>query len=177
MDLVEKTIKTRHVYEGKILNLRVDDVLLPDGSQSKREIVEHPGAVAIVPINDKKEVVFVKQFRKPAEKVLLEIPAGTLKPGETAESCAQRELAEETGYRAGRLQKIASYYSSPGFVGEKISIFLAQDLIEQQVEKPAGEFVIKELFPLSEASRMINEGIIEDGKTIIGLLLALEYIK
>jgi ADP-ribose pyrophosphatase len=157
--------------------LRVDDVLLPDGSKSKREIVEHPGAVAIVPINNKKEVICVKQFRKPAEKVLLEIPAGKLEPGEAAESCAQRELAEETGYKAGKLQKIASYYSSPGFAGEKISIYLAEDLREEKVEKPAGEFVVKETFPLSEAFRKIKEGTVEDGKTIIGLLLALEYYK
>lgn len=177
MNLEEKTLDTRHVYKGKILNLRVDDVLLPDGSRSKREIVEHPGAVAIVPINENKEVICVRQFRKPAEKVLLEIPAGKLEPDEPAELCAQRELAEETGYRAGNLQKIASYYSSPGFAGEKIYIYLAQNLVEEEVEKPAGEFVVKEKFPLSRAFKMIKEGVVEDGKTIIGLLLALDYFK
>lgn len=177
MILKEETLQTRYIYRGKIINVRIDDVLLPDGFQSKREVVEHNGAVAVVPANAQNEVICVRQFRKPVEKALLEIPAGRLEPGETAEECAQRELVEEIGYRAGQLLPLASFYASPGFSSEKIHLYLALDLQAEAGKKPAGEYLKVEVFPLPEFLKMIEKGVIEDGKTLLGLLLALKFLE
>src|SRR5712692_794745 len=108
----ERTLGSRRVYEGHIVNLRVDEVELPSGRRAVREIVEHRGAVAVVPVIDK-DVVLVRQFRRAADRVLLEIPAGTMEPGETAEACLQRELAEEIGMRAGQVDHVLTFYPSP----------------------------------------------------------------
>lgn len=177
MKLEEKTVKSNLVYSGRIVKVRIDEVILPDGSRSKREVVEHPGAVAVVPVNGKGEVICVRQFRKSAEKVLLEIPAGKLEEGELPEVCAQRELAEETGYRSRAMKKLVSFYPSPGFSSEVIHVFLAQGLEKEMVPKTPGEFIKVETFPLEESISRIKEGVIEDGKTIVGLLMALEYFK
>lgn len=168
----EKTLKTARIYEGKIINVRVDTVELPDQKYSKREIVEHSGASAVVPITREGEVVLVKQFRKPVEAVLLEIPAGRLETKESAEKCALRELAEETGFQAGRLEPLISYYSSPGFSNEVIHLFLAQDLTEGSAQPDEDEYLEIIKVPLNEALKMIDSGAIQDSKTIIGLLMA-----
>lgn len=168
----EKTLKTARIYEGKIINVRVDTVELPDQKYSKREIVEHSGAAAVVPITREGEVVLVKQFRKPVEAVLLEIPAGRLETKESAEKCALRELAEETGFQAGRLEALMSYYSSPGFSNEVIHLFLAQDLTEGSAQPDEDEYLEIIKVPLNEALKMIDSGAIQDSKTIIGLLMA-----
>lgn len=120
---MEKTTATKRIYSGKIINVRVDDVELQDGSMSKREVVEHPGAVAILAVTDNREAFFVRQYRKPIEKELLEIPAGKLDEGESPQSCAARELAEEVGMAADELRQISFHYSSPGFASEKMYVF------------------------------------------------------
>lgn len=169
---MEKTISTKSIYQGKIINVRVDDVELENGTLSKREVVEHPGAVAVLAITEDGDAFFVRQFRKPVEKDLLEIPAGKLDPNETPAACAARELAEETGMAAGSLREIAFYYSSPGFASEKLHLFLATELYPNDVARPEDEILQVEKIPFREALAMARNGRIEDGKTLIALLLA-----
>ena len=169
---MEKTIATKRIYEGKIINVRVDDVELTNGTLAKREVVEHPGAAAILAITKEHEAYFVKQFRKPLEIELLEIPAGKLDPGENPKECAARELAEEIGMAAKDLRQIAAFYSSPGFASEKLYIFLATGLYPVDVSKPDDEELDVVRIPLTNALRMAQNGEIEDGKTLVALLLA-----
>ena len=168
----EKTLNSARLYEGKIINLRVDTVELPDKKYSKREIVEHAGAAAVVPLTMDGQVILVKQFRKPLEEIILEIPAGRLETKESPEKCALRELAEETGYSGGSLEKLISFYPSPGFSTEVIHIFIARDLTEGNAKPDEDEYLEVMKFPLEEALKMVEAGIIKDSKTIIGLLMA-----
>lgn len=169
MELFEKTIASKDIYQGRILNLRVDRVALPDGSESTREIVEHAGAVAIVAIDDEKNIWMVKQYRKAVEGVLLEIPAGTLEKGEEPLTCAKRELAEETGLIAENWQHIVSYYSAPGFVTEKLHLYLATGLNQGDTNLDRDEFLYTIKIPLADAYKAIFAGQIQDGKSIIGI--------
>ena len=152
--------------------MRLDDVLLGNGRQARREVVEHPGAVAILAVTDDGEAFFVRQYRKALEKELLEIPAGKLEPGEDPAACAARDLAEETGMMPGALHLLATYYSSPGFASEKLYVYLATGLKPQEVEKPEDEVLEALRIPVTEALEMARQGKIEDGKTLIALLLA-----
>ncbi len=176
MELEEKTLRSSYPFRGKVVTVRVDEVRLPDGNESKREIVEHAGAVAIIPVNEDQEVLCIRQFRKAAEKVLLEIPAGLIEKGETLEACAQRELAEEIGFMSNELVKLTSFYPSPGFSSEVIHVYLAQDLVKKTVAQPDDEFILLETFPLKEGLAKIQSGVVEDGKTIVGLLMARQYL-
>ena len=124
----EKTIHSERLYEGKVINLKVDDVSLPNGKQSKRELIEHPGAVAIIAVTDEQKIIMVEQYRKALERSLVEIPAGKLEPGEAPETTAMRELEEETGYSAQKLEKLISFSTSPGFADEVVHLFLAVGL-------------------------------------------------
>lgn len=178
MNLNEKTISSKEIYSGKIISVRLDRVQLPDGKESKREIVEvvNSGAVGIVPVKDDR-VYLVRQYRKAIEKVLLEIPAGRLEPGEDPLHCAQRELAEEIGFRTENLQRMAFFYSSPGFSNEVLYMYLARDLVrDEAAAKEEGEFLEVESFAIPEALKMVSNGEIEDGKTLIGLLMAANYL-
>ncbi len=178
MDLIEKTISSREIYNGKIISVRLDRVQLPDGQESQREIVEvaNGGAVGIVPVKDGR-VYLVRQYRKAVEKVLLEIPAGRLEPGEDPSHCAQRELSEEIGFKTENLQRLAFSYSSPGFSNEVLYLYLARDLVRDEAAvKEEGEFLEVDSYGLSEALKMVSDGEIEDGKTIIGLLMASYYL-
>lgn len=167
---MEKTTRTRPVYKGGMINLRIDTVSLPGGRESCREIIEHPGAAAVVPVLDSGSLVLVKQFRKPVESFLLEIPAGKLDEGETPVDCARRELEEETGYGAGLLKKIFDIFPSPGYSDEVITIFRAEKLAAAAPRPPSEESIgIVETEP-AEALRMIRTGSIKDAKTIAGIL-------
>lgn len=166
----EETVDSQRFFEGRILNLRVDTVRLPDGRQSTREIVEHPGAAAAVPLLDDGRVVLVRQWRQPAQKVLLEIPAGVLEEGESPEDCIRRELAEEIGYQPGRLQLLFSLYLAPGYSEELIHIFVAEDLLPIQADADYDENLQVEILALPEAVDRCLRGEIQDGKTIAGLL-------
>lgn len=172
MDFTEKTISSQQIFQGRIVKLRVDTVSLPDGRQSTREIIEHVEAVAIVALDNEGRIIMVRQYRKPVEQVLLEIPAGIMEANEDPLSCAQRELREETGYSAGNWQKILSYYSAPGFTDEYLHLYLATDLSDGEVEPDEDEFVETVSLPLKQAYRMIFEGQIKDGKSIIGIQYA-----
>jgi len=168
----EKTLESRVIFQGKFLNLREDQVLLANGNTSSRLIVEHSGAVAVVPLNQNNEVIMVEQFRKPVEQVLLEIPAGKLEKDENPDQCAVRELREETGYEVGKLEKLATFYTTPGFSDEIMHLYLATGLTYFQACPDEDELVITKAIPLSVAVEMVNKGEIKDAKTIVGILLA-----
>lgn len=166
----EKTLASQTIYQGKIVTLRIDEVGLPNGKRSTREIVEHPGAVAVVPLLDSGEVVMVKQFRKPVERLLYEIPAGKLEKGENPLLCAQRELLEETGLEAKKWIKLCQFYTTPGFSNEIMHLFLARELVVGPSNLEDDEFLEVERIPLEKLANMLKEGKIQDAKTIIGLL-------
>ncbi|MGJ0846685.1 NUDIX hydrolase [Tissierella praeacuta] len=172
----EKTMKSDKLYEGKLLNLRVDTVEIPDKKYSKREIVEHPGGVAIIPITNDNSIVLVKQYRKAIERFLLEIPAGKLEINEEPRETAIRELKEETGFEAKKLEYLLEFYTSPGFSNEKIYLFLATDLIEGESNPDVGEFIDIEEHSIDDLVKMVERGEIVDSKTIIGINFAKKYI-
>lgn len=168
----EKTIKTEKIFEGKVIKLQVDDVQLPNGKKSKRELIKHPGAVAVIPITDEKKIIFVEQYRKPLEKSIIEIPAGKLECGESPEITAIRELEEETGYTAKTLTKLTSFYTSPGFADELMHIYLATDL--QKLDQPPAldedEFIDILELTLDEAKQYVKNERIHDAKTNYAVL-------
>lgn len=168
---MEKTVESRMAYEGRIIRVRVDQVELANGQTATREVVEHGGAVAVVALNANREVYFVRQYRKPVEKELLEIPAGKLEPGEDPRECATRELAEETGMAPGHLKLLASFYTSPGFASEIIYLYLATELVPARAAGPEDETLQVLCLPLSEALDLVKSGRVEDAKTLVGLLL------
>jgi len=172
MDLIEKTLETKKIFQGKIIGLRVDTVQLPDGRTSTREVVEHNGGVAVVPMLDRETVILVRQFRQAAGRVLLEIPAGTLEVGEDPAECARRELIEEAGYIPGKLTKMFYSYLAPGYSSEKLHTYLAEDLSKDVQNTDSDEFIEIVTLSLEEALALIVSGEIVDSKTICGLLLA-----
>lgn len=166
----EVTLHSEPIYNGRIVKLSVLDVRLPDGSETKRELITHPGAVAIVALDALRNVLLVRQYRVAAAKILLEIPAGTLNTGEAPLACAERELQEETGYRAADFTPLGGIYAAPGYTTEFIHLFYATDLSESRLAHDDDEFIELERVPLSRALAMIDEGEITDGKSIAGLL-------
>lgn len=170
--LSEKRLESQVVFYGKILKLRLDKVLLPNGHESTREVVEHPGAVAIVPRLPDGRIALVRQYRYPVEKILLELPAGKLDENEAPEECAARELEEETGYRAGQLEKLGTFYTTPGFSDELMHLYLAQDLVMTGQKLDADEFIKVEYYTRDELRTMLSTGVIADAKTMLGLMLA-----
>lgn len=170
MTFEEKTMKSERIYEGRIINLRVDTVELPNKKYSKREIVEHPGAVGIIAITKDDEVILVKQYRKPIEDTLLEIPAGKLEPKENPQECAIRELEEETGFATDNVEKILEFYTTPGFSNEVMHIYIAKDLKEGTVNLDDDENIQIIKLPIDEVLYKIKTGEIKDAKTIIGIL-------
>lgn len=173
----EKTMKSDKLYEGKIINLRIDTVEMPEKRYSKREIVEHPGGVGIVTITDDNSLILVRQYRKAVNKMLLEIPAGKLEINEEPRETAIRELREETGYTANNYRYLMEFYTSPGYTTEKIYMFMATDLIEGNQELDLGEYCEIEKYSIEDLIKMIDRGEIIDSKTIIGINLAKDYLK
>ena len=170
-------VSTRRVYTGRVINLDVDTVRFPNGTVGDLEMIRHPGASAVVPFlsdpagNDP-QVLLIRQYRYAAERYLYEIPAGRLDPGEEPETCARRELREETGCTAERVEHLTTMYTTPGFTDERIHLFMAVGLIKGEDAKEADEFIEVETMPLSRALTLIEQGEIQDGKTALGLLFA-----
>ncbi len=171
----EEVISTERPFSGKLLKVRVDEVLLPSGRHSKREIVEHRGAVAIVAMIGE-GVLLERQYRHAAGKVLWEIPAGTLEAGEDPPVAAARELEEETGYFPGRLEELAHFYVAVGYSTEVIRLYLATKLEQRAERQEEDERIETVIMPLREALAMISSNAIEDAKTIIGLLVAKDRV-
>jgi ADP-ribose pyrophosphatase len=173
----EKTLSSQIIYEGRAVRLRVDTVQTVGGRQTTREIVEHVDCVAIVAVDAEDNVLLVKQFRKPVEKDLLEIPAGGIDAGEDAEAAVIREMREETGLWPQRVERLGGFYSSPGFCSEYLYLYLATELTPSQLyaEDTAGIEVVR--MPITQIPDLITSGRICDAKSIAGLLAYLEYRK
>lgn len=169
MNFEEKTIVKNYVYKGKILNLRNDEVLLPDGKTSKREIVEHSGGSAIYCENEGK-VLLVKQFRYAYKKDVYELPAGKVNAGENPADTAVRELEEECGVKANRVELMFEIYPSPGYTDEVIRVYRATCLTQTKAHLDEGEFLTAKWFDKNELKKMIARGEINDGKTLVALL-------
>lgn len=168
----ERTLASQRIYEGRVINLRKDTVESKSGHPFIREVVEHPGATAIVPVTEDGKLILIRQYRHATGKTLLEIPAGTLDPRETVEACARRELLEETGYRARQWTKLFHCYLAPGYSSELIHVYLARRLSRgvQEVEEDERIRVVE--VTLAEAVKMIRRNEIQDAKTISGILAA-----
>jgi ADP-ribose pyrophosphatase len=178
-DLTEQVVGSKTIYSGKYLTFRIDTVERTDGSRAEREVVGHPGAVAILAVDDAERVLMVRQYRAPAARILLEIPAGTLDIDpdsgaiEDPNLAAPRELEEETGYRAGSLRLLTSFWTAPGFATELMHLYLATDLRpadDNRIGPDEDERLELEHVPVSEALAAIERGEIADAKSILGLL-------
>lgn len=176
MDFFEKTVKTEEKFCGRILRLRVDTVELPNGSQSTREIIEHPGGVGVVAVDKEEHLYLVRQFRKPYDAVITEIPAGKLDAGEDPRDCGIRELEEETGLQCGRFIPLGEIYPSPGYAAESLYLYLALDLSAGQAHLDPDEFLEVDRIPLPKALDMIMSGELKDAKTVVGILKAARYL-
>jgi ADP-ribose pyrophosphatase len=175
--LAEETLSSRKVFEGRAVNLRIDTVKLPSGRKTTREIVEHEDCVAIVALDTADNILLVKQFRKPVEKELLEVPAGGIDAGESPEDAVRREMREETGFLPRKVEKLGGFYSTPGFCTEYLYLYLASDLAPKPLKAEDSENITLVRVPLAEIPGLISSGAICDAKSIAGLLAFLEYRK
>jgi ADP-ribose pyrophosphatase len=170
MSVEEKKLRVLQEFKGNYLTFRKDEVELSTGDKATREMVLHPGAVAILALNDQDEAVLVRQYRYPVQEVLYEIPAGKLEKGEDPLNCAQRELAEETGFRAEAWEKVASFYTAPGFTNELMHLFLARELTAHEARPDPDEIIAFETLPVQEIRSLMEQGRIKDAKTLIAFL-------
>ena len=170
MNLNEQPLSADYKYRGRIINLRVDTALLPNGSSATREVVEHPGGVCVAALTEDGCLLFVRQVRYPYQKVLLELPAGKLDPGEDPLEAGKRELREETGAEAARYESLGELYPSPGYCGEIIHLYAATGLTFGQMSPDEDEFLEVEKIPLEEAARMVLDNEIADAKTQAAVL-------
>ena len=178
LDLVEKkTLSSRLIYEGRAVKLRVDTIKMPDGRETTREIVEHSDCVAVVVIDADDNVLLVEQFREPVEKVLLEIPAGGIDPGEDPVATVCRELREETGYLPRKVERLGGFYSAPGYSSEYLYLYLATDLTSSPLHAEDTENIRLVRVPIAQITSLIASGSICDAKSIAGLLTFLDYRK
>ncbi|WHY60583.1 NUDIX hydrolase [Cytobacillus firmus] len=165
--LEEKTLKTEKIFTGKVISLQVEDVELPNGKTSKREIIKHPGAVAVLAVTEDNKIVMVEQYRKALDKIIAEIPAGKLEAGEEPSVCAERELEEETGYACTELEWLISFYTSPGFADELVHLYIAKGLKKKEdaASPDEDEFVNLLEVTLEEAISLLEEQKVYDAKT------------
>lgn len=167
----------KSIFKGRIIDLSVETVTLPNGVTAEMEFIRHPGAAAVVPMKDSATVMMIRQYRHAVGEFIYEIPAGKLHPGEDPYECAMREVEEEIGFRVGKLEPLLSFFTTPGFTNEVIYIFLGNDL--QPGIQNLGNDEILDIFevPIEKALKLIQEGEIRDGKTIIGLQMAALYLE
>ena len=169
-DFTEKPLTTRLVYDGDLLKVREDTVLLPDGKTARREWIQHPGAVVMIPLLDARTVLLERQYRYPLQRHFYELPAGKIEPGEDPLATAKRELAEECGYSAGVWQHLMTLHPCIGYSDERIELYLARELAHVGHAHDEGEFLEVVPLALAEALEWVASGRITDVKTIIGLL-------
>jgi ADP-ribose pyrophosphatase len=170
MSMKEKMLGRKTIYEGRIFDVLVDEVELPSGRRTTREIVRHIGAVGLVPVLDDGRIILEEQYRHPAGEILIEIPAGKLEQGETADQTARRELLEETGYMAEEMKRATVFYTTPGYTSEKLYLYIARGLKKADSKPDLDENIRLKEVTIDEALRLIGRGEIRDGKTIAGLL-------
>src|SRR5438309_10133519 len=168
-------IASKRIHSGRVIDLDVDTVRFPDGSVGQLEMIRHPGAAAVVPFASDPRgkdptVLLIQQYRYAANGLLIEIPAGRLNPGEAPQICAQRELLEEVGVKAGRLERLTTIWTTPGFTDERIHLFWAADLTADKPAREPDEFIEVTPKPLSEALELIRSGVISDVKNDLALL-------
>ena len=168
----EQMISSERVFDGRIVRVRTDAVLLPNGRNATREVVEHRPSVVVVPIDADGNVILVRQYRYPAEQVLLEAPAGVVEESETPDDCAMRELQEEIGFSSRDLRALGGFWTSPGYCTEFMYAYLAKDLVPSRLQADADESIEVERVSISRVSRLIRLGEIQDAKTIAALLMA-----
>lgn len=165
-----KIIRTNDIFQGKVFAVQSSTIEIFPGKTIKRDVVIHKGAVGIIPLLSRNKIILLKQYRFPVNKVIYEIPAGTLEEGETALNCAKRELEEETGYKARKMIKILEFHTAPGYSTEKLHLFLATNLTKGKFSPEADESMKIEIFTLKEAYQLLKKGKIVDAKSIIALL-------
>lgn len=170
MDIFEKQISTREIYQGRILALRLDEARLPNGQIVKREVVHHNGGVAVLAVDREDRVLFVRQFRYPYGEQLLELPAGKLEPGEDPAACGLRELEEETGYTASDYSFLGRVYPTPGYVDEVLHLYLAKRLAFRGQRLDENEFLSVEKIPFEKAVGLCLDGGVTDAKTLVAIL-------
>ena len=170
MSSPEKVLSSEPIYDGKVVNLRVDTIELPSGNVTKREIIEHGGAVCIIPMLPDGRIGMIKQWRSAVQEFLWELPAGGLEPGEEPKDCAGRELIEEIGYEAGKLTLIFQCYLAPGYSSEMMYGYLGEDLEEVGAQPEEDETIDLVPMSLDELLPLIDSGEIRDSKTVCGLL-------
>ena len=170
-------IKSETVLQGRAFNVKRDTLKTPNGHETKLDIVEHGGSVVLVPIDQEGNLLFVRQYRHAAEVELLELPAGTRDGEEPFEECAAREMREETGLEAGRLQRIGDFYLVPGYSTEFMAVFLATELKENPLQADEDEFLQIEKIPLKQAIEMAEHGKLQDGKSLAALLLGRPHLE
>ena len=171
-DFEEKTTAVKEIYDGNVVKLRVEDVTLPNGVSATRELIAHPGGAGMIAVDADKNVFMVRQYRIAARMMMLEIPAGKLEYGEDPQKCAEREIVEETGYKAGKVVKLGSYYATPGYCEEKLHLYLAQNLTYKGQHLDEGEFLNVHKMKLDELYEMVMNNEIIDAKTAIAILKA-----
>ena len=164
------------VYKGRAITLRRDNLRTPDDHTVSYDIIEHPGSIILVPVDEKGQVLFVRQYRHAAEEDMLELPAGTREAGETPQACAAREIREETGMAAANLQKIGAFYLAPGYSTELMHVFLATGLTPAPLAADADEFLSVETMPLADAFKLAESGKLSDAKSLAALLLARPHL-
>ena len=170
-------LKSEIIYPGRAFNIRRDTLRLPDGHETRFDIVEHIGSVIILPLDANGHLLFIRQYRHAVGLDLLELPAGTLNEGEAPEACARREVREETGMAAGKLEVLGGFYLAPGYSTEYMYVYLATDLFYDPLEADADEFLSIESVPLAEAQAMCERGEIQDAKSLAAFLLAREPLE
>ena len=175
-ELTETTLESASLYQGKILSLRRDRVRLPSGRLTIREVVEHSDSVCMVPLDEAGNVVLVRQYRTPTESALLEVPAGGIEDGEVSEQAVLRELQEEIGYTAGSLRLLSGFWLAPGWCDEFMYAYLATNLIPSRMDPDDDEIIETVRVPLNETLGLIEQGAIQDAKSIASLLLAMQVV-
>lgn len=174
-------LASKRIHSGRVIDLDVDTVRFPDGSTGELEMIRHPGAAAVVPfasdpLGDDPTVLLIQQYRYAASGTLIEIPAGRLNPGEDPAVCARRELLEEVGVKAGRVERLTTIWTTPGFTDERIHLFWASDLTKDKHAREPDEFIEVMPKPLSEALQLVKSGVISDAKTALSLLFVAGFV-
>ena len=176
MNMPFELLRTENLLKGRAFAIRRDTLKTPDGRETKFDIIEHGGSVIIVPLDEEGNLLFVRQYRHAAGQDLLELPAGTLDEGERPEVCAAREIREETGFAAGKLEKLGEFYLAPGYSTEFMVVYLATELTHDPLEADADEFISLERIPVEQAFTLAERGEMPDAKSLAALLLAKRYL-